>query len=375
MTLFERHPEELLQRDSRGDALSAAERESLFGHLSGCATCRAVRLATADFARAKELDPGRVSNLDAMIHTALWETRPRAIPGRRGLRRRALLFAAAAVALLMGGAAAAARWSGVIPALRRAARGGVVQPPRSRSTDRRKEAAAPPSPPVFLAQAPAIAGVAPAPPVPPRRLALGSPPPATRPIAGAALPPPGATTSPEETTAQAVVFPSRRVAARPERAPRKTPPGLGPPQPAATAPSERFGLRSDAAQLPWESLFVQAGRERLAGRTRPALALYDQLARTYPRSPEGRAANAIKGRLELDGGDTAAALRDLEAYLRSGGGPLEEEALVGEAEALRQAGRADDERATWELLTSRFPASPHGPRARARLAELRDRRP
>jgi len=139
------------------------------------------------------------------------------------------------------------------------------------------------------------------------------------------------------------------------------------PLPRGRAPKKSEG----AAGRPWEDLFRRATVARARGQIQEALRLYGELARDYPRSPEGTAGFAFKARLELDQGDARAAARDFDRYLaRGSGGSLEEEALVGRAEALRSLGQRAQEQAAWKLLVNRFPGSAHARRARARLAEL-----
>jgi TolA-binding protein len=71
-------------------------------------------------------------------------------------------------------------------------------------------------------------------------------------------------------------------------------------------------------------------------------------------------------------GDAQAALVEFDAYLaHRPTGTLAEEALLARALALRQLGRADEERATWQRLLAEHPGSIYSERARARLAQLR----
>jgi len=139
--------------------------------------------------------------------------------------------------------------------------------------------------------------------------------------------------------------------------------------PPPAAPARR--LSETAASRPWEELFRRATVARARGQTQQALRLYGDLARAYPRSPEGAAAFAFKARLELDQGDARGAADDFGRYLsHGGGGSLQEEALLGRAEALRLLGRPVEEQAAWRVLLNRFPGSAHAHRAKARLAEL-----
>jgi outer membrane protein assembly factor BamD (BamD/ComL family) len=100
-----------------------------------------------------------------------------------------------------------------------------------------------------------------------------------------------------------------------------------------------------------------------------ASALLDELERRFPGSPEARVALVSLGKLQMLSGAPAAALERFSSYLQSGG-PLEEEALVGRAQALAKLGRSSEERATWQALLVRFPGSVYAAQARERLSAL-----
>jgi TolA-binding protein len=135
--------------------------------------------------------------------------------------------------------------------------------------------------------------------------------------------------------------------------------------PAATAPE---ATTTDSAAV----LFVNANAERRAGHAAEAIALYDDLEKRYPDADEARAARVSLGKLLLAGGQPSDALRQLEAYLSaSPNGTLAPEALFGDAQALQQLGRKDDERGAWQRLVERFPYSVYTAQARRRLQDLR----
>jgi TolA-binding protein len=104
-----------------------------------------------------------------------------------------------------------------------------------------------------------------------------------------------------------------------------------------------------------------------------ARAEFRGLQARHPGTLQARASYAILGRLSLDQGDYAGALRSFDAYLAAGGGPLVEEAMVGRGRALEGLGRSSDEASAWAALLSAFPASSHAPYARARLQALGER--
>jgi hypothetical protein len=300
--------------------------------------CRFARQAAVDFAREVPADAAAPApRFEPLIQAALWSIRPAASNGRVHVRRRVPLVAAAASVVLMAGAAAAAHWSGFLGTRERApaSEGARVERSAKATTSRAPRAA-------------------------PKILAASELP------ESPSLAPPTSVTTNAARMRSALPAPSvgpRSAAASlpaPAGAKRLSPPPL---EPGAIVASEPR----------WEALFAQAGAERAAGRPGPALLLYAELSSGFPRTPEGKAARVIKGRLELDRGDAPAALRDFDGYLALGGGPLplEEEALIGRAEALAALGRAADEETAWRRLMERFPHSAHARRAAARIAELR----
>jgi hypothetical protein len=156
-----------------------------------------------------------------------------------------------------------------------------------------------------------------------------------------------------------VAFPATLVTASRPTASAAPPP---PEPPGGAAPS------SSAASESAASLFARANEARRQGSRPRALALYRELQRRHPGSPEARLSQAIVGRVLLEE-DPKAALDAYDAYLEEGG-DLAEEALVGRAQAQQRLGDVAGERAAWQALLARFPGSLHAARARARLAEL-----
>jgi TolA-binding protein len=97
--------------------------------------------------------------------------------------------------------------------------------------------------------------------------------------------------------------------------------------------------------------------------------LYAELQRRFPSSAEAKLSHVSMGKLLLSVGKFADAERKFSDYLAAGGGPLSEEAWVGEAQSFRGQGRAADERRAWRELLQRFPSSVYAQRARQQLAE------
>jgi len=116
--------------------------------------------------------------------------------------------------------------------------------------------------------------------------------------------------------------------------------------------------------------FAKANTLRKSGRSQAAIAAYRQLQRQHPSSPEGRLSHVLLGRILLQQGAASAAYQQFSRYLRtSPNGSLAEEALNGEAAALRMSGRHTEERTVNRQLVERFPNSVYAKMARKRLEE------
>lgn len=117
--------------------------------------------------------------------------------------------------------------------------------------------------------------------------------------------------------------------------------------------------------------FARANGVRKAGQTALAVAAYRQLQRSHPDSPEAQLSYVLLGRILLQQGSAEGAREQFARYLRaSPNGSLAEDALYGEATALRVSGRTGEERRVHEQLVARFPNSIHARASRARLREL-----
>jgi hypothetical protein len=114
----------------------------------------------------------------------------------------------------------------------------------------------------------------------------------------------------------------------------------------------------------------QARRERAFAE---ADRLYTDLQARFPGSRAARTSRVPHARLLLDTLDRPAdALNSFSAYLDADPrGTLSEEALVGQAQALRRLGRDANARDAWRSLLARFPESVHAPTARDQIAEVR----
>jgi TolA-binding protein len=309
----ELHPEDLLERDARGE-LSPVERERLDAHLTRCAACRLERVVRVDFLREDEEvathSPADVQRLLAGVLDAPRVAEPRPVAARVRRQRFAGLLLTG-VLVTVAGWAAAAHWSG--------ARAGM-------SMD--------------MGAAPSSARVA----------APG--------LSGAARGE-NATVVTRDVLEEQVAPPL--VPAPSESRPRPIPGARPASIPVATAQpdSESPGLA-----------FQQANEARRAGQHGRAAEGYRALIATYPGSAEAPASLVALGRMLLDDGDAAGALRCFDDYLHRGGGGLGEDVMLGRALALQRLGRSDDESGAWSTLLASYPRSVHAERARRRLLDL-----
>ncbi len=333
------HPEELLDRDARGE-LSAADEARLESHLARCPACRFERQLRADFADelGSDLTPsmerialGSSPDLAALPKRAsgagpalepLPEPLPRqeadlaALPRRSSPRRLTrITWLLVAAAVCVGGGC---RRDGGGPAR--------LVAPRRRSADgfgaREAEAA-------------------------PSHVAAKH---STR---HRTAPAPTAVTEarPEASTTVDVLLPSAPV-----------PP---PSAPGVTTPTHHAGTAHGAAVL-----FEAATEARRQGSYARAIDLQRELFSRYPRSRESHVARETMGRLLLDRGDPAGAFASFEAYLSEGSGELGEEAMVGRATALERLGRSAQAADAWRALLAAYPETPYAAHAKSRLGSL-----
>ncbi len=316
MKVVDLHPEDLLDKDARGE-LTDAERERLEAHLERCATCRFERTLRADFVEdlgdaPQELAPSEIVEI-ALGHAPRpaandeVEERapvsPRAHSRRKSFRIPLLVAAAVLVGGVAGAGAAIPTWTRL-----------VTRGEDPEATTRSREAAPPPP----IAPKHATPALPPEPPVETPEAVPEPPPP----------PPP-------------VVVPARTLVAPPPIL--ETPPDT----PA--------------------TLFESAAEARRRGDHARALEIHRQLVAKFPASREARVSHATIGQLLLDRGDASGALASFDAYRAGGRGPLDEPVMIGRATALDRLGRSDDARAAWSALVESFPRSPYAAHARARI--------
>jgi TolA-binding protein len=340
VSVVELHPEDLFDKDARGE-LTAAERARFEAHLERCDACRFERAVRRDF--AAELEGEDDSAWADLVTGALAgaahatggaeadspnpadgaaRTRPpregTVAPllgsGTRARSRRTWLLTLAA--LLAGGLAAAA---GGPPAMRWVA--STWRAPGANEAPAPAQSVAPRSD--HRSRSPARAPLAPAP------------------VASAAseTPPVALETGP------AVRAPESRSALD-----RPLPAGSSRPQ--DPSPAERFA-RANAA--------------RRSGDHALALAEYRELVRRYPETREAAAAHVIVGRLLLDRGDTRDAEAEFGRYLESDRRELREQALAQRALSFEREGNGPAEEQAWRALLEAYPDTAYGNHARQRL--------
>jgi hypothetical protein len=327
VTPMDLHPEDLLEREIRGE-LSLAEQERLELHSRQCAVCRLERRAREDFRREAESPEAEadVARLLAAMAGPLALQGLQRAPKASPMRYVRFVSIAAAVVTMTGLAAAAVGWSGMR---------AVVLPWAT--------------PPALFTPPPARAAA----PAPVARVTVTAP-----------APEPVSEPEPEPVSEPA---PARAPESSPARPLRIATVHRPVPAPAVVAPSAPV---ADAdADAP--TMFRRANEARETGDHARAGTLYGMLLNRYASAPEAHAALALFGRMLLDDGNAYGALQCFDDYLRTGGA-LREDVMLGRALAFEHIGpraSADEVRA-WNSLIDAYPGSVHAERARRRLFEL-----
>jgi TolA-binding protein len=127
-------------------------------------------------------------------------------------------------------------------------------------------------------------------------------------------------------------------------------------------------LRAAVSNAP--ELFSSANRARRTGDLAAAVLLYQRLCQDFPRSSEAETAHLTLGVVYLQQHKPGSALEQFRICRASGVGTSLVEALWGEAQALRELGRAAEERAALARIVREFPDSAYVNAARKRLSDL-----
>ena len=336
------HPEELLDRDARGQ-LTAAEETRLEAHLARCAACRFERQLRGDFADelASDVTPSSVERLalagssPPRARPPVIEARPKEIaeesaglPPRRVPRRATraawLLVAAALCAVSVAGATGAGQraWLRIV--------GAPAAVPASFEESVPSHVAAKHA--VRHRTAPAASALSEPRPEPSTVDVLVQTPGAQAPGAPLAELPPAAAAHHASRTSRRSLTPST----------------------------------ADGAA----ALFESATDARRQGSYARAIELQRELLSRYPRSNESHVARETMGKLLLDRGDPAGAFASFDAYLSEGSGELGEEAMVGRATALERLGRSAQAADAWRGLLAAYPETSYAAHARSRLGSL-----
>jgi len=175
----------------------------------------------------------------------------------------------------------------------------------------------------------------------------------------------------------APLHPSNTQSATAEGIPPSVPKEAGP-EPAAPEgrSSNPTGARVSASDPPPSAthLLAKAQKERSQKQYAQALKSYQSLFRLYPTSKEASLARVSAAQLMLSQGQPGPALAAFEAYERSGGGALAQEAHYGKIQALRALGRAEQERVEIRRFLELYPSSLQSASLRRRLGEVLETR-
>jgi TolA-binding protein len=117
-------------------------------------------------------------------------------------------------------------------------------------------------------------------------------------------------------------------------------------------------------------MFALAKLARTRGDVPEAIRLSKQIEQFFPSSEEGINTHLALGVLYLQQGQQNLALQEFATFRRIGSSELKAEAYFGQAQALRQLERTDDERLVLEELLQSYPRSAYVAAAQVRLREL-----
>lgn len=304
--------DDLLISARRGQ-LTEEESQALAIHLRRCASCALDAQVHATFESPESRCPGDERMISEAVSAALSSRHAPRSPRPRSRRWTTAAFAAGAILVTAGLASAGVWW---------------VHELTSRPSDAQRLAGRP-------------------------RASL----PVNAPPAAADVNPPGTTPDIEPPAP----VPSARVGAAARQ--RVAMPRASSPSPSAP---------SDAVPMGRKELFAAANDSRRRGDSDRAQALYAELQRRFPGTPETRLSFVSLGRVFLAMDTPGAALAQFDRYLAEAPSDvLAAEALYGRARALKAMHRDQEARRSWTELLERFPESIYADQANHELRQAR----
>jgi TolA-binding protein len=140
----------------------------------------------------------------------------------------------------------------------------------------------------------------------------------------------------------------------------------------AVAPITVAPPATDSAAL----LFAAAQRDRLAGKVDAANAQFFEISQKYPESPEAPMAVFEMGALYAENDEYEQALKAFDRVLEQfGDNPMRKNAHYMKAVQLERLGRKPDAAREYESFARAYPGDVNGPRAAAKVRELRTPEP
>jgi outer membrane protein assembly factor BamD (BamD/ComL family) len=144
---------------------------------------------------------------------------------------------------------------------------------------------------------------------------------------------------------------------------------------AEAEPASSHALASPATpgnerHLSASEMFAVAARARSAGDAPEAIRVSKQIEEFFPSSEEGIKTHLALGVLYLQQKRAELALQEFATFRRIGSPEAKAEAYFGQAQALRELQRFEDERIVLAELLQSYPRSAYVAAARIRLGEL-----
>jgi tetratricopeptide (TPR) repeat protein len=136
------------------------------------------------------------------------------------------------------------------------------------------------------------------------------------------------------------------------------------------APQKKTPSVPEARHQSAKEMFDAAKLARTRGDAPQAIRMSQQIEEFFPNSEEGINTHLALGVLYLEQHQASLALQEFGTFRLVGSPELMAEALWGQAQALRQLGRTQDEQIVLEELLRSYPRSVYVAASKKRLAEL-----